>query len=329
MNISANSLKLLGVLLVAQVGLAVGLNLQADRHSGSFKSDTPLLGLGARPVDNLVIEDGDGNRVELSRKGDRWVLPQAQNFPVTKGRVDALLTRLAALRIGWPVASTSGAAERFKVAGDSFRERLTLRHGDAVLARLYVGTSPMYRKANVRVDGEDDIYSVELQPVDMPAETSAWEDKSLLALNTNDITRVDLPGVTLEKKGDSLQVDDLGDGEQTAGTETKALINRIANLRYTASAGKVAQNGGDQKKKAFDFSLTLNSGEQRQYRFTPSEDGKDYLLEISGQPWRFRVSKYTFNSIKSDGRSKLVTASPAASGGAATNKKAGAQGQSS
>jgi hypothetical protein len=329
MKISRNSLKLLGVLLVAQLGLAVGLNLQADRYNGSFKSDTPLLSLGSRPVDNLLIEDGDGNRVELTRKGGRWVLPQAQNFPVTKGRVDALLKRLAALKISWPVASTSGAAERFKVADDSFRERLTLRQGDAVLARLYVGTSPTYRKANVRVDGEDDIYSVELQPVDMPAEISAWEDKSLLTLNTDDITRVELPGVTLEQKGDSVQVDDLGDGEQTASAESKALINRIANLRYTASAGKVAENGGEQDKKAFDFSLTLKSGEKREYRFTPSADGKDYLLKVSGQPWRFRVSKYTFNSIKSDGRSKLVTASPAASGDGTTSKEAGSQEQSS
>ncbi|MFZ0469498.1 MAG: DUF4340 domain-containing protein [Thiogranum sp.] len=311
MTPSKQSLKWLSLLLFAQVGLAVGLNLEADRYNSGSASDTPLLALGTGRVDRLLIEDGDGHKTQLLRQGDHWVLPQAENFPATPGRVDALLASLAALKAGWPVASTSGAAERFKVAGDSFERRLTLRHGDKVLARLYVGTSPTYRKENVRVDGKDDVYSVVLERVNMPAEVDAWEDKSLLTLNPDDIKRVELPDVTLVRNGDALQIEKLGAGEQTATDESKALLQRIANLTYTASAGKPQQTGDDKARPVFEVSLALKSGDKRDYRFTQPAGAKDYLLEVSGQPWRFRVSSYTLGSIKSDSRSKLVTA-PAA-----------------
>ena len=308
MTPSKQSLKWLSLLLFAQVGLAVGLNLEADRYNSGSGSDTPLLALDTGRVDRLLIEDGEGHKTQLLRQGDHWVLPQAENFPVTPGRVDALLASLAALKAGWPVASTSGAADRFKVADDSFERRLTLRHGDKVLARLYVGTSPTYRKENVRVDGKDDVYSVVLERVNMPAEVDAWEDKTLLTLNPDDIQRVELPDVTLVRNGDTLQVEKLGAGEQTATDESKALLQRIANLTYTASAGKPQQTGDDKASPVFELSLALKSGNKRDYRFTQPAGAKDYLLEVSGQPWRFRVSSYTLGSIKSDSRSKLVTA---------------------
>jgi len=328
MTPSKKSLKWLSLLLFVQVGLAVGLNLEADRYNSSSASDAPLLALDTGRVDRLLIEDSDGHKTQLLRQGDHWVLPQADNFPVTPGRVDALLASLTALKAGWPVASTSGAAERFKVADDSFERRLTLRHGDKVLARLYVGTSPTYRKENVRVDGKDDIYSVVLERANMPAEADAWEDKTLLTLNPDDIKRVELPDVTLVRNGDALQVEKLGAGEQTATDESKALLQRIANLTYTASAGKPQQTGDDKAGPVFEFSLALKSGDKRDYRFTQPAGAKDYLLEVSGQPWRFRVSSYTLGSIKSDSRSKLVTA-PAAKPADAAKQSQGDQKASS
>jgi hypothetical protein len=311
MNVKGNSLKLLSLLLVAQVGLAVGLNVESHRYNGSFTSNKPLLGLN-RPaqVDKVTLEDGDGHKVLFQKRADRWVLADEAGFPVTRGRVESLVKRLAELRIGWPVASTSGAAQRFKVADDGFKERVTLSHGDKVLARLYVGTSPTYRKSNVRVDGEDDIYSAELQTVDMPARADVWEDKALLTLNADDITRIDLPGVTLDHNGEGVKVEKLGAGEKTAPVESKALLNRIASLRYTASAGRMNRADADKLPAAFEFSVKLKSGATRDYRFTQAAGAKDYLLDVSGQPWRFRVSANTLNSIKADGRSKLVTAAP-------------------
>ena len=107
MTPSKQSLKWLSLLLFAQVGLAVGLNLEADRYNSGSGSDTPLLALDTGRVDRLLIEDGEGHKAQLLRQGDHWVLPQAENFPVTPGRVDALLASLAALKAGWPVAGTA------------------------------------------------------------------------------------------------------------------------------------------------------------------------------------------------------------------------------
>ena len=56
------------LLLVAQVGLALLINLEAHRYS-SFQSDTPLLALDAGKVDSLLIEDGEGNKAQLRKQG--------------------------------------------------------------------------------------------------------------------------------------------------------------------------------------------------------------------------------------------------------------------
>jgi hypothetical protein len=313
------TLQVLSLLLVAQVGLAVAFNMEANRY-GSFHSDTPVLAFDIGTVDGLVIEDDGGHTVQLLKRDGHWILPQADNFPAAAGRVDALLMRLAALKVTWPVASTSSAAKRLKVAEHDFERHLTLRHGDKILAGLYTGTSPGFRKVNARADGEDEIYSVGLESLEMPAEPAAWEDRQLLTLKAEDITRVELPGVVLQREGDELQVAPLGNGELTAATESRTLLQRIANLTYSASAGKSGSAAADNKAADFEFSLTRKSGERRDYHFTRSSGGSDYVLTVSDQPWSFRVPAATLDGIRSETRSKLVTAPGAAQQG--TEKKA-------
>jgi hypothetical protein len=154
----------------------------------------------------------------------------------------------------------------------------------------------------------------------MPAEPAAWEDRQLLTLKAEDITRVELPGVVLQREGDELQVAPLGNGELTAATESRTLLQRIANLTYSASAGKSGSAAADNKAADFEFSLTRKSGERRDYHFTRSSGGSDYVLTVSDQPWSFRVPAATLDGIRSETRSKLVTAPGAAQQG--TEKKA-------
>ena len=305
MNPSASRLTGLAILLVLQLGLALGLGL-TQGHSGAFQSDTPLLAFNSAEVDQLLISDGDGKQVELRKQGDHWVLPKAENFPVSHDRVINLLGKLAALKTPWPVATTASAAARFKVADDQFNRRVTLRAGDRVLAQLYFGTSPGYRKVNARVDGQDKIYSVNFGVFEVPAKTSAWEDKTLLSLNSADIEQLALPEVTLVRKDDKFEVDPLNDGEQTAASETQTLVQRVAALTYTASAGKTAPAKADKEKPVFEFSVKLKSGETRQYRFLPTDKADAYLLNVSTQPWWFRVSRYTLDNLKGETRGKLV-----------------------
>lgn len=82
----------------------------------------------------------------------------------------------------------------------------------------------------------------------------------------------------------------------------------IVGLLGHNGAGKSDQTGSGKLDVVFEFSLTLNSGGKRDYRFTQSPGAKDYLLQSSDQPWSFRVAPYTLDNIRSATRSKLVAA---------------------
>ncbi len=305
MNPSPRRLILLAVLLVVQLGLALGLDLAAE-HQASLQSDKTLLAFDIDNVDRLLIRDADGKQVELRKQGDHWVLPGAGDFPVGKDRVPGLLRDLAALKAPWPLATTEAAATRFKVAGDHFNRSLTLKQGDRVITRLYLGTSPGYRKVNARVDGQNAIYSIVFGIYRVPAQADAWEDKTLLQVNPDDIAQLRLPDVTLKRHGDKLEVDALAADEHTIVSESRSLLQRVAAIDYQG-AGKSAPPQADSAKPVFEFSLKLKSGEERRYRFLPAgKDSQDFWLKVSTQPWWFRVSRYTLDNIRNETRSKLV-----------------------
>src|SRR3546814_3110692 len=124
---------------VRHVALA-GLSLSSGGLAGQ-PPGTPLLAFGADAVERLTISDGEGESVALARKDDGWVLPQAGDFPADSAKVDALLTRLAEVEQGPPVATSDAAPARLRVAEDAFERKLVLEQTGGDPATVYLGTA--------------------------------------------------------------------------------------------------------------------------------------------------------------------------------------------
>lgn len=293
---------LLSGLLILQLLVAAGFNLGGSDYSATAGSQ-PLAAIDPGAIDSIRIEDGD-NKVELARLDDRWQV-SGLDFPADDNSVNKLLTSLAGLETGWPVATSGEAAERFKVTEDGFERRIVLSQADKTVTELFIGTVPALRKVHARLAGDDNIYSVEFNTFDARAEADNWIDKTVLQRDIADITRAQLPGVTLVRRDDGIVVEGLNDEQQTNADEAESLLKKLAGLQIQSVLGKSVDDPG---KAVNTIKLKLKDEREVSYEISKPEDEHYYVLKSSDRPFYFKVATYTLNPVLDMEREKLVQA---------------------
>lgn len=295
----------LSILLVLQLALAAGLHW----YGSTVQASTPgekLLAVDFSQIDQLRIENGE-SAVTLRKVNQEWQVPELE-FPASQDKVTGFLDKLANLEKGWPVATTSDAAKRFKVNTDQFERKISLKQGEETLAVLYLGTSPTYRNANLRVDGEDEIYTGELSSYDAAVKPDEWIDKEILQVETGDIQRIALDNFVLAKQDGKWILQGLKDDEQSNAQEIQSLVSKIANLRINGVLGKEAKPEYGLDKPDHMLTLDLAGDKQRVYRLAKPENESYFVLKSSTLEQYLQVPVYTINPIVDTKREKLVEA---------------------
>lgn len=216
---------ILASLLIGQIGLAVALKYNATTY-GAFQANKPLISKDVEKATDIVIKQSkDGpvdssngatgapgaesaastdkkNVVELAlhKEGARWFIPKYHNFPASQDGIKRLMDNLKKLKRSFPVATTADAAKRFKVNPDDFVRCVTLTEGTQPLASMFVGTSPGFRKSNVRLDNETEIFAVDFSEHDLNSDPTDWIDREAAVVKGKDITKVEMPDYTVELK---------------------------------------------------------------------------------------------------------------------------------
>ena len=297
---------ILSGLLIIQVVLALALNMTGEDYS-AFQAREKLLTFDKNTVDSLKIEDGS-NSLTLKKQDGKWRLPESSNFPTSSDTVEQLLDKLAALEKGWPVATSSSAAQRFKLDDKAFERKLTLLSKGNPVAELYVGTSPGFRKVHVRSADEDTVYAAEFNTWEANAKTEDWIDKDVLRLKENEISRVDMPDFTLQRNDDKWQLVGLGNKEETNTEEVHGLMNKLSNLRIQSLLGTEDKPEYGQNEPELEFKLARQNGEELSYRISKPKEGGYYVLTRSDLDQYFKVAELTVKPIKDTVRAKLVKA---------------------
>jgi hypothetical protein len=304
---------ILSLLLVAQLAAALAVNLAGEGH-GAFRAEEPLLVFDKTLVDRLSIE-GAAQSVLLERQEGRWRLPELGDFPADSDSVQALLGKLSSLKKGWPVATTAGAARRFKVDDDLFERRLTLWSGGEQVAELYVGTSPGFRKVHVRPAGEEAVLAAAFNAWEASPKPDDWIDKDLLRLSEGDIQTVELPGLRLEREGKMLKPADLASGEEADDQAIRSLIGQLANLRIQSLIGSGDRPDYAQDEPDLQLAITRKDGARLVYRFFKPDEGSFYALQRSDLPYWLKVADFTVKAVEEAQRDKLVRRATAQTGG--------------
>ena len=287
------TLSILSVLLVAQLGLAVGLNF-TGQSLDAFEPTGKLLAAQPDAIDRVKIRDQDGKTVELAKKDDKWVIAGAGDFPVAKDKADKFVKELTKQSKGWPVATSSDAIERFKVDDDKFEAEISLFSKDDETGKLYLGTSPSYRYVHARPDGDDNVYSIAFDHYEASAKAKDWEDKTFLNLAAADITRTDFPGFVLERdKDDKVTLKGIKAKEKLDEQKAKDVVTLVANLSFDEVLGTEAKDDYGLKTPKLKFSAKLKDGKQIDYVLGKMKEGEDYVLKASSHPYYFKIAKWS------------------------------------
>lgn len=291
-------------LLVLQLLVAVIVHLTGEEY-GAYEADEKLLDFEINAVDRIKIEAGSNSAV-LAKQSENWVLPNHDNFPADQKNVTQLLDKLAAMKKGWPVATTSSASRRFKVAEDEYERKLTLLTNNEVLAQLYIGNSPGFRKVHVRNADDDEVFSVAFNTWEASADSDDWINKSLLTFSAEDLLRIEMSNFVLQRVDGELQLADLTDEEEIDKQAAQTLVNSLSNLQIESVQNN--ENKIDNLPDEADFivKMLLKPDEKFIYRFFKLNEEPYYLLKRSDSDRYFEIAEFHVNAIKALTRDKLL-----------------------
>lgn len=266
------------LLFLLLVQLALVALLYRPDPAGSEPTRHLLSNATALQVDSIRIGDNRDSEVLLSRVHGRWVLPDLQDLPADGERIRGLLGALAERPLGFPVAESAAARQRFRVASYHYHRRLVFSAGDNVLETVYLGRSPAYRMVYARNDKHSAIYRLRYNNHDAPVEPDAWLDTTLAAIAGPQALRVD--GLELRRLGDGPWR--TANGREPDPRELAALLEALASLTVHGLADE-------------DTQRSLAQAGQPVRRIRAGQDGRSITLELfrDGERYYLHDSRYS------------------------------------
>lgn len=288
------------VLLGLQMTLTLTIFAYEKSTTGSVDVK-PLIPTEAEVIDELVISDNAGE-LRLNKTEGGWVIPALGGLAANEIKLTTVLSDLLNLKSDWPVASATGSRSRFEVAEDKFNRRVDLLSSNANVGRIYVGTSPGFKKSHVRLDGQKNIYSLALNAYDFPTEPADWLDKSLISVqNISSIEGLDFKLFSENREWSLISTENEVEAESIVEVNKEnanALDMALKTLTVLSVADKDV-NLGDSKS----FRLEVFAPNQITFTFFEKED--KYYVTRSGIDKIFTLSKFNFDKLSNQNLTTL------------------------
>jgi hypothetical protein len=286
-------LPLLAGIIVIQLLFVV-----ASQFIGRDSDQTaPFLTFDITDITNVSVADGDGMRVELIKEEAGWQLAESSGIPADDEKVAQVLEKLSSLGSPWPVATSTSSQTRFEVTQENHQRNVQLMAGDELIADLYLGTSPGYRRVHARNAGDDKVYSIDFANFEVPATRDDWLDKSLL--QATDITAVKMSdGWSLTRVGETWLVD----GQPADEDKAQKLVDRISQIRVLGFH--------EAAPDAADSSRTLQiTGASGDYQLTIAHDTAEdeYVVTSDRRNGSYSLASYVAEEILVDAGQLTVT----------------------
>jgi len=307
-------------ILGGQLVLASLLWLSGSDHS-SYAAKEPLLKFDSAKVDGIQLDESGANSVSLKKQDGKWIIPSMAGFPADSAKVDSLLSKLAALKKGWPSGTTSEAEKRFKVTEDVHERRIILKSGDKTAAELLLGTSPTFRQTNARNANESKVYSVAFATYDAGTRGEDWMDRSSVDTQQDQIASISVGGVTIDRKDANFDIPGLAEGEKPNETAIWRLVGAVTRPAFDAVQGKGEEALAKVKNPDIEVTVKRKSGPDVILRFKKEADGGGYLFTRSNNDFLFRVAEGSIEPIVKAKREELVVAPKSKDGAEASTSK--------
>ena len=138
-------------------------------------------------IQSITVSENEQS-IKVVRSGDGWVLPEAEDFPVTAVQASDVISKVLTVDTRRLVASNPTSHSRLEVTADKFVRRVDLETKTGETLTLYVGSAPSARSTNVRRGDSDNVYlSNSLSATDLRTDYASWVDTTYLAIPETDV----------------------------------------------------------------------------------------------------------------------------------------------
>ena len=311
------------VLLAVQLIIVAAIYLLKSNSDATYKS-TPILDFEKSQLTKLVITNGErdsdsaseseseqlageksAKAVTLTLQDGEWILPELNRLPANRVKLDLAIGKLMGLKSNWPVATTQDSQSRFKVASDNYQKKIQLFSHDKVIAELFLGTSPGFKKVHLRQYGSQEIYSLELNSYDFSDSATDWLDKALLQIT--DINKINLDEFSLEKKQDTWTLSPselVTEGKQLDVNKVDALVTKLASFNVLDVTN--SEDAQSEKITAAEVDR-LTIGADQEYQLTFYKNESDYWVKRNDIDSLFTISSTDYNELVNVDAEKLLT----------------------
>jgi hypothetical protein len=305
-----NNIKILSLLLFIQVTL-VAIFYNKKSTTAQFEPSTALLTLNTETLDKISIEDADKKNLELTQKNGNWSIPSKDNFPVSSNKIKDFLNKIKNFKQSWPTGQTMIAAKQFSVVEDKFERKISFTNKDNKQTKLYLGSSPGFKKVNARVDNETNTYKIEYNTYDVSSDPKDWFDKKHFSLKRGEISTVTINDIVLSRKDEGLVLTELKVSEKQNHEKVNKILEKIENLSFQDIVDKEHKRG----KTILTWNIELIKGNQLSYKVTdwsPTKDDKNkdnLVMSSSNSPYLAKVTRTQIEELLDLKRSDLIEAS--------------------
>jgi hypothetical protein len=209
------------------------------------------------------------------------------------------------------VTETPGSHKRLGVAGDDYERSLEIEVDDGSTYRFYIGSSPSFDVAHVRVEGEDEVYlTTGLSTQDAGTQATDWVNSTFVDLPHEEVTAFTVQNgqgtFEFSKEGEVWTMAGLAEGEILNENVVETLLNRAARVPLQVPLGteEEAAYGLDDPNamvtlETADETHTLRVGAQ-------AAEDNSYVVAWSGSPFYVRVGEFAVRDLVEKARDDLL-----------------------
>ena len=269
----------------------------------------------------VQIVDPASGEIELERIDAGWTLAGTDGFPCTETAVPDFLGKLLALDTARLVTETPASHARLEVGEDTFSRKIAFRLEDGTAHTLYLGSSPSYNVAHVRLEGQDQVYLVSgLSATDANARAATWIDALYVSLENDQVVALTLENAngsyTFTKDADGTWSMEGLSGEETLNEgEVSSLVTRISSVRMQRPLGQGEEPGyGTDDPQAV---VTVQTRDEEGATEThilvvgaQDPEDKTYVVKASTSPYYVRVAEFAVQDFVEGAREDLIEVPP-------------------
>jgi hypothetical protein len=265
--------QILVVILVLQLILTV-VAFASNAPVSAPASGALLPGFKMENVTGITLKDADKNELVLAKNASgNWVLPNADNFPVSDTQVNAFLSKVQALKANRLIAQSSTSFNRLHVSADSYERLVEFKETGDKVERLYIGTASSGSATHMRANDQDQVFLITgLAATDATTRAATWISAPYFSVNQDNIAILRVKNAQgvfeFSKVSGTWTLNGLAQGEVLKTDSVTGLLGQITSISTTLPLGLKAQDQYKMNPPA--VSVTLLIRETVQASATPT-----------------------------------------------------------